>query len=348
MLFLMYLSVFLIAGVFVSFWIFNRYVLKLSESLFKSFLTYATFLILISAFGLSGYFSYPGWFLIIPILIISFYFYNAFYRHRFRKKHQFYKPLSIEYPPSSQLIFTTTNLQITRYRCILSKSTHDSIRIAHLSDMHLDLIPDSSFYEKVINAVNASNPHIAVLTGDFISRNEFLPQLYQCLKELNPRMGSYAVLGNHDIWEGAEETRRHLEMCGIKVVSAKCSLLKTKSGATVKICGDESPWGEELKCQETQYMPADLSIILTHTPDNMFKLSRKDADIVFSGHLHGGQWIFPLVGPPVSPSRYGRLFQQGHYLVNGTHHFISAGLGIVWYPLRIFCNPEITIIDVDL
>ncbi len=89
-----------------------------------------------------------------------------------------------------------------------------------------------------------------------------------------------------------------------------------------------------------------LHIVLSHTPDNIYWLSKSYADFVFSGHYHAGQFRIPVLGPIVIPSIYGRRFDHGHFIVNGTHLFVTSGIGVAAPPLRIYCQPDIFIVDI--
>ena len=89
-----------------------------------------------------------------------------------------------------------------------------------------------------------------------------------------------------------------------------------------------------------------LHLVLSHTPDNIYRLSRSSADVVFSGHCHAGQIRLPILGPIIVPSIYGRRFNHGHFAVNGTHLFVASGIGTAYPPVRIYCQPDIFIVDI--
>jgi predicted MPP superfamily phosphohydrolase len=66
---------------------------------------------------------------------------------------------------------------------------------------------------------------------------------------------------------------------------------------------------------------------------------------VFAGHTHGGQFRIPFLGPLLMPSRYGRRFDQGHFVVEGTHLYVSAGVGADAPNLRLWCPPDLVVVD---
>jgi predicted MPP superfamily phosphohydrolase len=92
--------------------------------------------------------------------------------------------------------------------------------------------------------------------------------------------------------------------------------------------------------------PTERVLVLSHTPDNIYAL-RGRAKVVFSGHTHGGQWRIPGVGALVVPSKFGRRFDRGHFSVDGTELFVSAGLGADFPPVRVYCQPELLVVDLE-
>jgi uncharacterized protein len=67
---------------------------------------------------------------------------------------------------------------------------------------------------------------------------------------------------------------------------------------------------------------------------------------VFAGHYHAGQYRLPWLGALVVPSTYGRRFDHGHFVVSNTHLFVSAGIGATDPPRRIYCQPDLFIVDI--
>lgn len=66
---------------------------------------------------------------------------------------------------------------------------------------------------------------------------------------------------------------------------------------------------------------------------------------MFAGHYHGGQLRLLGIGALVIPSLFGRRFDFGHFKVNRTDLFVSSGVGVDRPSLRLFCSPEILVVD---
>ena len=99
--------------------------------------------------------------------------------------------------------------------------------------------------------------------------------------------------------------------------------------------------------------PSALRIAVTHSPYRrvLDEFTRDHADLILAGHTHGGQIRVPGVGALVTncdlPRQHGRglnLWQAGS---EGSWLHVSAGLGTSrTAPVRLFCRPEVSILDV--
>ncbi|HEX6766542.1 MAG TPA: metallophosphoesterase [Polyangiaceae bacterium] len=241
---------------------------------------------------------------------------------------------------------TTTDLELRRFTLPVAGLGVSRLRIAHLTDLHVTFGTDPAYVARVHAAVRDAAPDVLVLTGDTLSAIDRLPALERWLGGLSrPRYGSYAVLGNHEHWTGhPDAVRAVLESAGFRLLAGTCETLELPEAPGVRLCGTEEPWGPALDA-ELASSGVSATLVLSHTPDNVYALAERGATAVFAGHTHGGQMRLPLLGPLIVPSRYGRRFDQGHFLVDGTHLFVSAGVGADAPNLRLFCPPDILIVD---
>ena len=73
-----------------------------------------------------------------------------------------------------------------------------------------------------------------------------------------------------------------------------------------------------------------------------------EADLVFSGHAHGGQFRLPLIGGVVAPNQ--GLFPEYHaglYSEEDTDMVVSRGIGNSILPFRINNRPEIVLVELQ-
>ena len=81
--------------------------------------------------------------------------------------------------------------------------------------------------------------------------------------------------------------------------------------------------------------------LLSHSPDQYPRAVRGGIDLVLSGHNHGGQIRFPVLGPVFMPSLYSRHFDRGFFRSGRTLMHVSQGVAGK-HPVRYGCLPEIS------
>jgi predicted MPP superfamily phosphohydrolase len=243
---------------------------------------------------------------------------------------------------------TTTDLRVVHFDARLPALSVPKLRLVHVTDLHITEALPKAYYAHLLEEIAARKPDLLLFTGDFLSQAARLPLLKTWLSGLpHARYGNYAVLGNHDHWVNAAEVRAVLVAADIELLSGTCSLVPVASGS-VRLCGTEAPWGPGLgRAAIDSGAPGNSPLfVMSHTPDNVYALHELGADLVFAGHTHGGQMRLPVLGSVIVPSRYGRRFDLGHFNVEGTHLYVSAGVGADEPPVRIYCPPELVEVDV--
>lgn len=284
--------------------------------------------------------------LLPPALIIGVTVVREAQRLRRRRRELAALPVAMEGPALSLLRpITTTDAALVRYEFAPPGWDGPGIRIAHISDLHLDDRLPESYYCEAIARVQQTAPDLVLFTGDFISKGHTIERISDVISGVRGRYGTYAILGNHDYWVDGEAVAQAVRAAGVTLLDDFGEPLELPGGARLFICGCQSPWsGPNLALPQPG--PGELGLMLSHTADNMDVLSGAGYAAIFSGHYHAGQLRLPGFGSLVIPSLHGRRFDHGHFVVNGTHLFVTAGLGAETPPLRVFCQPDIFIIDV--
>ncbi|MBN1481314.1 metallophosphoesterase [candidate division KSB1 bacterium] len=90
---------------------------------------------------------------------------------------------------------------------------------------------------------------------------------------------------------------------------------------------------------------SEFTVLLAHTPDVIAWADSAKIDLQLSGHTHGGQIQLPLLGPLVTGTDLGRKYAQGLFSFDHTTLFVTRGIGTILLPIRLFCRPEIVVID---
>ena len=338
--------VFWAAGTGLFFFVLNRWVLMLRDYRAKTPLVLLTLALLNGGglwWGWHAGFAKSFWPALALLLVLAG---SELRRRRLRRTQAGAPPVWQENVAEPLLQpFTTTTLAIRHYEIRPPLWRGPRLRIAHVTDLHVNgMLPDSH-YRLVMERVQQAAPDLILFTGDFLSDDSaYADHLPSLLGDVRGRLGSFAVLGNHDYWADPRRLTAALQEAGIQTLGNGVHTLDL-GGARVALWGCEDPWGPT-RWSPPAFREGELVLALSHTGDNIYRLARAGAHAVFAGHYHAGQWRLPGLGPLMVPSRFGRRFDLGHFLVKGTHLFVSAGVGITRIPFRLYCRPDIFLVDI--
>jgi len=185
-----------------------------------------------------------------------------------------------------------------------------------------------------------------LFTGDFVSKSaERVADLAPILAQARPRLGSCAVLGNHDFWCGPGQISRALERHGIQVLRNAAVPIPDCPGWF--LAGLESFWAGRPDASFLDRAPADARFVaLVHEPDVFDLLTDSRIRLQISGHTHGGQVRVPFLGALMLPS-WGRRFDAGLFRRDGRALYVNRGIGTVRFHVRMNCRPEITVLELS-
>ena len=249
----------------------------------------------------------------------------------------------------------------------------DSLRMVQLTDFHYDGLRLSDWLlTEAIAVTNAAKPDLILLTGDFVTHDPSpIYSLVQQLSKLNSRLGTYAILGNHDYYypESAAIVTEALNSVGIQVLINQVVYPDDKKLALIGLAdlfsGEFNP-GSVLDTVDVN-IPR---IVLSHNPDTAEFLQPWRVDLQLSGHTHGGQVLFSGLGtlPELLYKAQNQLpkplkfliplksdckkifrhweWSAGLHQINSNRLYTNRGLG-TYLPGRWNCPPEVTIIDVQ-
>lgn len=219
-------------------------------------------------------------------------------------------------------------------------------KIVHLSDIHAGDYVRERYLNKVINMANALEPDIAVITGDFTETGpEDIRWSAKILSTINTKYGIYSVMGNHDYWNGEDEITETLRQNNIFVLRNE-NITLTINDENLCIAGiDDYNFGKFDIEKAIEGLPEKrILVFLSHHPDIIELIDKHDVKLLLSGHIHGGQWNLPLIGPPLIPSKFGKNHAWGLSNWKDTYIYTSKGIGTTSIPFRINCPPEITLL----
>lgn len=220
----------------------------------------------------------------------------------------------------------------------------DGLSIVHLSDLHFTGQMTREFYDYVVDRANEMQGDLVVITGDIVDKQECLAWIPETLARLQAKHGVYFLLGNHDKRIGdVPQLRKLLTQCGLVDVGGRATALHV-NGQEIHLAGNELPWFA-LRADADVFQPQARSsvvfrILLAHTPDQYLWARDRHYHLMLAGHCHGGQICPPLLGPIVSPSRFGAKYASGLFFESPTLLHVSRGIAGT-HPLRFNCKPEL-------
>lgn len=247
------------------------------------------------------------------------------------------------------LVKSVVNLQVVEQTVVVKNLPADleGFTIAQISDMHVSSVFKKDRVEKIVGRTNALKPDLVALTGDFVDGTpERLGDDLEPLKNLRARYGVFAVEGNHEHYVDYEGWVRFLPTLGMKWL-ANASDTVTVGKATLAVVGLTDPkaaaFGREMPDFDKAVSgleKSDFTLLLMHQPKYAKRFADK-ADLMLSGHTHGGQ-VLPLY-PVVSKLNEG--FVKGLYPVDRLQLYVNQGTD-VWngFLLRLGTVGEITLI----
>ena len=252
-------------------------------------------------------------------------------------------------------IWNARNPRVVHYQVKLARDQHagavkKSIQAALVSDIHLGTIMGKNRLQTLVNQLNHLEPDLILFAGDIIDENvnHFIDDnMDAILKNLNPPLGKFAILGNHEYYGGhLEEIVLHLEHSGIIVLRDEGVMVDDLFFLAGRVdLASERMTGTPRKALVEvvgQINPASTPVVLLdHQPKTWEEARDFGVALQLSGHTHGGQ-LFPFgwITERLFPEDWGKLEENGSTLI------VSSGYGTWGPPIRTGNRPEIVMINV--
>jgi predicted MPP superfamily phosphohydrolase len=223
----------------------------------------------------------------------------------------------------------------------------EGLRIAQLTDIHCGPFMPLREVETVVGMVNETRPHLAVVTGDLITRPEDpLRECLETLSSIKAEAGIFHCLGNHEVYARAQSfVEEYGQSLGMDVLRKRSSLLRF-GDACINLCGVDYQRKNRpyLENAEAMLDPLAFNVLLTHNPDVFPVAAAMGYDLVIGGHTHGGQVTMEIVEQWVNASRFFTPFVAGIYRSANSALYVSRGVGTINLPMRVGALPEITLL----
>lgn len=245
--------------------------------------------------------------------------------------------------------YLCNNVWKTEYNLETAKAGAD-VKIAMFADSHLGTTFGGGGLAVHLKEIERQEPDILLIPGDFVddwSNREDLLAAAAALRNTHFRYGVWLSFGNHD--EGffherdfnADELRAVLKENGVHILEDEYALIGNK----FYVAGRKDGMLWKRKNMAELLEGADRSkyiIVMDHEPDD-YANEAGTADLVVSGHTHGGQLL---------PIKYiARLFHiydraYGMETRQGTDFIVTSGISDWAIKFKTGTKSEYVIINV--
>lgn len=220
----------------------------------------------------------------------------------------------------------------------------DGLRIFFAADFHFAA---SSRVPPARQLLDGASCDLLILGGDFLwgfsqRWQHVAPMLEAFLEGLEPRLGSYAVLGNHDFAAFAQSFAEF----GVRTLLNEAVPLRF-GGAPLWLVGTDDPTffkTHDPRLALQGVAPGEPILFVCHGPELAQAAARAGASLYLCGHTHWGQVRLPWVGSLTYNSEAPKRYCRGMWKVDGMTGYTTAGLGVTELPVRLGCPPEAALI----
>ena len=237
------------------------------------------------------------------------------------------------------------------------------IKILFLSDLHGKEYGKEN--KKLLEQIEKECPDCILAGGDMLTRTQ--PETDRTALAIMRRLASiapvYAANGNHE-----QKMKENSNMYGDRYARYRDALKEggihflenetcrfQKDGFQASITGLEIPLScyshfgrEDLRVDEIKKRVGELPnegyhILMAHTPAYMDTYWEWGADLVLSGHLHGGVVCLPILGGVITPQMqlFPRYSGDMYRKKDGQSCVVSRGLGTHTVNVRLYNMAEL-------
>lgn len=259
---------------------------------------------------------------------------------------------------------------VTTYKILTDKTKH-SHRLIVLADLHGKEYGENN--EKLLKAIDEQKPTGILIAGDMLTAKPGVEfhQVLCFLGKLSEKYPIYYGNGNHeyrlklypDIYgDMGKEFEKGLSNIGIFPLCNESTRLEDENIVIYGLEIDREYYKRGRKVNmQAEYLKEKLgipdrskyNILLAHNPVYFKTYANWGADLVVSGHVHGGMMRLPFLGGVVSPAlvlfpKYsGGLYKEDNKKDTRSTMVLSNGLGSHTLPIRIFNPGQLVVLEID-
>lgn len=234
-----------------------------------------------------------------------------------------------------------------------------SFTIAQVSDLHNAEFGGGN--RELLAILEEAEPDLIAITGDLIDSRRTDPAPALAFLEGAVELAPVCyVTGNHEFraYDAYQDLKSQMEELGVIVLENESMVLEEVplrviglDDPSFGVRSDPSATPEQilqgaLTALAPQAGEEDLrTVLLAHRPEYVELYAQHGADLVLSGHAHGGQVRLPGVGGLYAPGQgFLPAYTSGLYQIGETSLVVSRGLGNSLFPLRVNNRPEVVLV----
>ncbi len=227
------------------------------------------------------------------------------------------------------------------------------LRVVQITDPHLGPFMSVARLRRIAQRAVDAEPDLILLTGDFLTMESkgtpgALAESFEPLRAMEGRV--FACRGNHDL-EAPQMVAEELGSVGVRLLIDEAACVATPAGP-VQIVGVDYRWRERAKhhaavCERFPRKADHLRLVLLHDPGAFKHLPEGAADLVLSGHTHGGQVGLVTLGLRWTFVRqFTGMPDHGLWARGSDRLYVHRGTGHYGFPLRVGVPAEEGVIQV--
>ncbi len=243
--------------------------------------------------------------------------------------------------------------KLQRHRPKTAPPEQRPLKIVQITDPHIGPFMSVARLRKICERAAARQPDLILLTGDFLTMEsqsdpELLSSALQPLKAMRGR--TFACLGNHDL-EAPRTVQQALASADIQLLVDEQARVQTEAGP-IQIIGANFVWRDrEAHLAELDAAHPKLEdhrrLLLLHDPGAFAQMPPGGADLVLSGHTHGGQLGLLSLGlSSTAVSAFSSIPDHGLWARGQDRLYVHRGTGHYGFPLRIGVPAEQSLLNV--
>lgn len=266
------------------------------------------------------------------------------------------------------VIWDQRHLDVTTYTIESEKCPKEekTTKFVVLADLHNRSFGTGN--AKLLQLIDKVAPDFIIVAGDMLigKPNKDFSVAVQLLEKLSSNYKIYYGMGNHEnkLKEFPEiygdmynRYIKKLESLGIQILDNKKMDIQV-GRMKYSIYGlnidfkyykrfmhvdmKDNDLKEKLgACNQEQY-----NILIAHNPQFFKQYELWGADLILSGHLHGGIVRIPFLGGMIAPNyKIFPKYDAGKFNKNKTTMLVSRGLGMHTIPIRVFNHCELVVVE---